>query len=390
MSSDAKRPTANRGADAQPARPRPPACFPADEYIARIRRLQSLLRAKELDGAFFFDPLLRLYYTGFDSTNGLLAVDARDGATFLTDPRYIDAARAQLPFLDCALFQRGDKLDAQYRKISRKWKAIGLEGGMPADDLDKVLDRLSDGRGDREWEDVSAIARRQRAVKSARERKAMRAACAANDRMMVEVQRAARPGMTEWEIRNLVRRFADTFGQDESFDAIVCVGASAAEPHHHPGLEPLTEGQSLLLDIGLKLDHYCADLTRTCFFGKPGKLFREVHSVVLAANRLAASKLRPGMTCGELDAIARSYIEKAGFGKYFTHSLGHGVGIEIHEAPTAAPNVPAKLEPGMVVTIEPGIYIPGKVGVRIEDVALVTRDGCEILSSAPRDWDISK
>ena len=258
---------------------------------------------------------------------------------------------------------------------------------MPANDLDRVLDRLAGGRGGgREWEDVTRISREQRAIKSARERKAMRAACAANDRMMVEVLRAARPGMTEWEIRNLVRRAADTYGQGESFDAIVCVGATAAEPHHHPGLGRLEEGQSLLLDIGLKLDYYCADLTRTCFFGKPGKLFREVHSVVLAANRKAAAKLRPGMTGEELDSIARDHIAKAGYGRYFTHSLGHGVGLEVHEAPTAAQRQTEKFKPGMVVTIEPGIYIPGKVGVRIEDVALVTADGCEILSAAPRDW----
>lgn len=368
---------------------RPPMMFPAAEYIARLKRLQTLLKRAKLDGAFIFDPLLRLYYTGFDSTNGLLAVDARDGVTFLTDPRYIDAARAQLQFLQCGLFKRGDALRAQYRALSRNWSAIGLEGGMPANDLDNLLDRLADGRGgDREWEDVTRIASSQRAIKSARERKAMRAACAANDRMMVEVQRAARPGMTEWDIRNLVRRAADTYGQDESFDAIVCVGATAAEPHHHPGLDTLEEGQPLLLDIGLKLDCYCADLTRTCFYGKPGKLFRDVHAVVLAANRKAASRLRPGMTGEELDAIARDHIEKAGFGKYFTHSLGHGVGLEVHEAPTAAPRQTAKLEPGMIVTIEPGIYIPGKVGVRIEDVALVTQDGCEILSDAPRGWDV--
>ncbi|MGI6494870.1 MAG: M24 family metallopeptidase [Kiritimatiellia bacterium] len=366
---------------------RPPRPFPAAEYTGRIRRLQTLLRRDKLDGALFVDPLARLYYSGFESTHGLLAVDARDGASFFTDSRYIAAARAQLPFLPCAVFQRGDKLDAQLRRIVRSWKAVGLEGEMPANALRRLLGRI--GRGPDDWKDASAIAKRQRAVKSPREQRALRAACAANDRMMRAVQLAVRPGMTEWEIRNLVRRFADTFGQGESFDAIVCAGATAAEPHHHPGLATLAENQSLLLDIGLKLDHYCADLTRTCFFGRPRKLFREVHAAVLAANRLAAASLRPGMTGAELDAIARDSLERAGYGKYFTHSLGHGVGLEVHEAPTAAPRATGKLEPGMVVTIEPGVYIPGRIGVRIEDVALVTRDGCEILSTAPRSWDLS-
>jgi Xaa-Pro aminopeptidase len=139
-----------------------------------------------------------------------------------------------------------------------------------------------------------------------------------------------------------------------------------------------------LLDLGLKLDHYCSDMTRCVFFGTPTPLYRDLHTIVLEANQRAIRAIAPGALCCDIDAIARQHITKTGYGAYFGHGLGHAVGLEIHETPSFSSACKTALKPGMVLTVEPGIYLPGKAGLRIEDVVLVTRSGCEVLSQTPR------
>ncbi len=361
--------------------------FPDAEYVGRLRRLAARLRATKLDGALIHGPVARLYYTGFEATNGILVVDPRRGPTFYTDSRYLTMARRQLPFLPCQLLRRGEHEAAQLERMTPGWQRIGYEGSIAATRLHALQGHLPRCR---DWVDLDDLLRAQRAIKTPREQAAIRRAVAANDRLLAAVLAQVRVGMSEWSIRNLVRREADRLGQGESFDTIACVGANAAEPHHHPDHTLLGANQSLLLDLGLKLDHYCADLTRTVCFGRPSALFREVHAQVLAANRLAVEQVRPGMTGAEVDAIARGYLDRAGYGKAFGHGLGHALGLEVHEWPSVAPGGTAPLRPGMVVTIEPGVYLPGRVGVRIEDVVLVTECGCEVLSAAPREWAVQR
>lgn len=146
----------------------------------------------------------------------------------------------------------------------------------------------------------------------------------------------------------------------------------------------LGKGQLLLLDLGVKRDHYCSDLTRTVCLGTPAPLLREVHRIVLEANRKAIRAIRPGRRCDEIDEVARVHIAKAGYGEYFGHGLGHSLGLEIHESPSFAVSCKTVLKPGMLLTVEPGIYLPRRLGVRIEDVILVTQAGCEVLSQSPR------
>jgi Xaa-Pro aminopeptidase len=197
-------------------------------------------------------------------------------------------------------------------------------------------------------------------------------------------------GMKE---RDLAARFEFEFKKrgatGASFDTIALFGPPSSLPHGQPSERRLDVGDPVLLDFGCRLAGYCSDLTRTYAFGTmPGPWFDEIYELALTAQRIAIEAVRPGIAGRELDAVARGLIADAGYGDRFGHGLGHGVGIEIHEGPVVNPQSETTLEEGMVVTIEPGIYLPGKGGVRIEDMVVVTADGCEVLTTAPKDLRI--
>jgi Xaa-Pro aminopeptidase len=174
-------------------------------------------------------------------------------------------------------------------------------------------------------------------------------------------------------------------GEGEAFPTIVCVGKNAAECHHEPDDTVWNGREPVLVDMGVKFGGVCSDMTRN-LVARPSKLYKKVYSLVLEANRAAIAAARPGMAGETLDRVARDVIRKGGFGKCFGHSLGHGVGYEVHEAPAVAKGKKGKmvLKPGMLVTIEPGIYLEGNLGVRIEDLILITETGCEVLSHAAK------
>jgi Xaa-Pro aminopeptidase len=351
--------------------------FSAEECRGRCERLMAALRRKGLDGALVRSPTARLYYSGFAASNGILSVDVRSGPTLLTDFRYLIAARRALTWMPCDDCGRGNEAKRILRRLTRSWRRAGYEGSLAVAAYTAQQQTLSQIA---EWTDVDSLITGQRAIKSSAEQAALRRVIRANDRLFERVLRGARPGQSERDIRNAVRREADTLGDGEAFDAVVCVGANGAECHHVPGDDPWLPGQPLLLDAGLKLGGYCSDLTRTVCCGRPSARFREIHALVSRANRTAIRRLRPGMTGAEVDALARDVIDRAGHGAAFGHSLGHGLGLEVHEAPAFAASCKTVIRPGMVLTVEPGVYLPGELGVRIEDVVLITPTGCEVLS----------
>ena len=199
--------------------------------------------------------------------------------------------------------------------------------------------------------------------------------------------------MAERQMAAVIRKMMIDRGEGEAFATIVCVGRNAAECHHEPDDTVWNGREPVLVDIGVKLDGVCSDLTRNLVPGfrdpsgratraKPYRLYRQVYELVLEANLAAIAAARPGLTGRQLDKVARDVIAKGGFGRCFGHSLGHGVGYEIHEPPTASKRSETVLKPGMVLTIEPGVYLEDNLGVRIEDLILITETGCEVLSSA--------
>jgi len=195
-----------------------------------------------------------------------------------------------------------------------------------------------------------------------------------------------RPGMSEKEVAWELEVFMRTHGAEAiAFDLIVASGPNGAKPHAVPQDEPIREGALIVMDMGARVDGYHSDLTRTICLGEPDKKAQEIYDIVLRAQLVAEQRARPGMTGQELDAVARGIIDEAGYGEHFGHGLGHGVGLAVHEKPRVSSTSTDVLEPGTVCTIEPGIYLPGWGGVRIEDMVLFTEDGARVLSRARKD-----
>lgn len=357
----------------------PPVAMPTAEHERRVRRLISALRRKGLDGAFITSPVSRLYYTGLESTAGTLLVDVAEGPVFVVDFRYILMAKRAMPFAKCVLQRAG--MPSQVVKSARRWRKCGYERRESVEAFERLKSNLGTPR---DWTPIDDEIAAQRSVKSPIEIKAIRKAVAANDALFSRVFPQIEPGMTEWEARGIFRREADVLGQGEAFATIVCAGRNGAECHHEPDATVIRPRDTLLMDFGVKVDRYCSDMTRCAAFGKPSPFYREIYSIVLDANRKVISRLRPGMTGKEVDAIARRHISRTGYGDAFAHSLGHSLGLEIHEGPNFSPAEKREIKPGMTITVEPGIYLPGRLGIRIEDVVLVTDKGCECLSSTPR------
>lgn len=225
-----------------------------------------------------------------------------------------------------------------------------------------------------------------RAIKDDEERAFMRAASAANDAGMARFRELVHEGVTEQEVAGQLEEIYRSLGASgHSFSPIVSFGANAADPHHEPDGTVLKNGDVVLFDVGCRKDEYCSDMTRTFFFGEPGDEQRRVYEVVRQANEAGKAAVRPGARFCDIDAAARKVIEDAGYGPYFTHRLGHQIGLDVHEPGDVSSANEAQVQPGMCFSIEPGIYLPGRFGVRIEDLVIVTEDGCEVLNAYPRE-----
>ena len=338
------------------------------------------MKRLKLDALFVQTEVNRYYFTGMFTSNGIIMAERGEEPLFFTDFRYVISACKEIRCMPSKLLWKGSEEQGVLRGFGSGWKRVGFEGAISAARFIKFKEALPDA----EWVDIQDEILQLRSIKSKAERGAMRRACAANDLMLEAVLNQVQRGMSEWEISALVRREAETLGQGEAFKAIVCVGSNAAECHHHPGSTVMCNNQLLLIDLGVKVNHYCSDMTRTTFFGKPTALYKKIYKIVLDANREAISKIKPGVSCDAIDRVARDYITKAGYGKNFGHGLGHGLGLDVHENPRFSSAEKTVLKPGMVITVEPGIYLPGRLGIRVEDVVLVTRDGCELLSGFDR------
>jgi Xaa-Pro aminopeptidase len=356
--------------------------FPADENMARLERLRKKMAAEKFDAVLIQDSLNRLYFTGLESSNGLLTVANEEKPLFFTDSRYLEMARKQIGFMHCSAIPRENRFQGLTRLAARKrWRRVGYDGSDSPSTLERMKSALPEVK---DWASAQPILNGLRDVKSVREQTALRSAVRMGDLVFERALAQIKPGMTEWDIRVLMRRLMDEVSQGESFDTIVAAGANASRPHHQPSLRKLRRGDELLIDMGVKVNGYCSDMTRVVFFGPPSPKLREIYRIVLAANRRAIAGLRAGITTGEADALARKVIDKAGYGKQFTHSLGHGVGLHVHDPVAVRANGKDVLKPGMVVTVEPGIYLPGVGGVRIEDMVLVRRNDCEVLTATPK------
>jgi Xaa-Pro dipeptidase len=261
-------------------------------------------------------------------------------------------------------------------------KPLGIDKDMPA----KFLIRLMEQNAATAYVNASPCVDRVRACKNAQEAELMRRASALNDRAMEKLQTFITAGMTEIQLSDILLGIYKELGTDGiSFEPLIGFGPNAAIGHHLSGDTSLKDGDCILLDIGCKKDAYCADMTRTLFYRSVSDRMRTVYTIVKTAGDAARRMIKPGVRLRDIDGAARSIITAAGFGQYFTHRLGHFIGLEVHESgDVSSVNETAAL-PGMTFSIEPGIYLPGEGGVRIEDLVLVTEDGCEVLNHLPRE-----
>ena len=350
---------------------------PFDE---RLATLAAKAAKRRLDAILLFGEANVRAMTDMACDNGCLVVRPGAAPVFLTDFRYVPMAHRVAPWLKTVQLRRGQTFaQAVKRLLPRGVRRLGYEGSVPASrylSLEKAFRRaaLVDVA-----EDVLAL----RAVKTLPEIAKITEAVALNDEIWLLARKEIHPGMTEKDIQRVIRGFMNALGDGEAFETIVCAGANAAECHHVPDDTVWRRGEPLLVDMGVKFQGVCSDMTRNVKAARDPE-YAKVYDIVLAANEAAIAAAKPGITAGALDKVARDVIRKAGYGKAFGHSLGHGVGYEIHEEPTARAKSKTVLEPGMFVTIEPGIYLEGKLGVRIEDLALITPDGCRVITRSAK------
>ena len=264
-------------------------------------------------------------------------------------------------------------------------KVLGIDKKMAAE----FLLELQEKQAGSSYVNASVLVDRVRAIKDEEEQRLMQAVSQINDRSMMRIKKLVREGITEKELSDeLMKIYLDEGAEGFSFDAIVSFGAHAADPHHEPDDTVLKEGDCVLFDIGCIKDGYCSDMTRTFFYRKVSDKAREVYEIVRKANAAGEAAIHPGVRFCDIDAAARKVIEDAGYGPYFTHRLGHSIGKEVHEYGDVGKVNTNPVEAGMTFSCEPGIYLPGEFGVRIEDLCLVTEDGVKILNSASKELEI--
>ena len=348
-------------------------------FAARLAAFAGVLREKQLDAAVVFNQANVRSLTGIDCDNACLLVKADGTVVFHTDFRYVPMVHRVAPWLKV-----DDIKDVGGARPFRSGRAKLLKMGYESSVTHARFMQLEKAFPGATFADIDANVKELRAVKTADELAKLRAAEALNDAIWSEAQKKFKPGMTEKDMARVIQHLMIERGDGEAFETIVCVGKNAAECHHVPDDTVWNGREPVLVDMGVKLDGYCSDMTRNMVPARPSKLYKKVYGLVLEANRRAIAAAKPGMTAGALDKVARDFLTQEGFGKAFGHSLGHGVGIEIHEAPWAGRKQKMVLRPGMSVTIEPGLYLEGNLGVRIEDLVLITETGCEVISHAAK------
>jgi Xaa-Pro dipeptidase len=363
-----------------------------ESHALRRAALRALLRDRELDALLVVDLLNVRYLTGFTGSNAALLVHAADepGAeartVFCTDGRYLTQSERQVPDLervidrpcDLALAGRTAKDPAGYRHTGFESQHVTVDG----------LDALTSAATGVTLDRAPGLIEQLRLVKDDAEIEALRMACAAADRALAALLEhgGLRPGRTEREVaRELESRMLDHGAAGPSFETIVATGANSAIPHHRPTDAELNTGDFVKMDFGALVDGYHSDMTRTVVLGPPADWQREIYELVADSQAAGRAAVAPGTEVKDVDAAARTVIERAGRGEQFLHGLGHGVGLQIHEAPALAKNGAGRLAAGMAVTVEPGVYLAGQGGVRIEDTLVVRDSAPELLTLTTKD-----
>ncbi|MCR5485363.1 MAG: aminopeptidase P family protein [Clostridiales bacterium] len=338
-----------------------------------------------LDGIFITSECNIFYLTGFECDAAVMLI-SRNGSVFFTDSRYIEAARKKIK---CCEIENTTEIKTRLNEYCKKWdiKRLGAEAGrITVADANKYLNML-EGVEFVFGKTTDSFISSFRSVKTGEEIKLINEAQGLAEFAFDHIKAYIEVGMTEREVQLELDHFMLKNGADDlSFKTIVVSGKNSSMPHGVPSDKKIEKGDLITLDFGAVIKGYHSDMTRTVAAVRFGDREKEIYEIVRRAQEKALAAVKPGMLCRDIDYIARKVIEDAGYGEYFGHSLGHGVGVEIHEEPSVGPKSEAVLEVGNVITIEPGIYIPGEFGVRIEDMVAVSEDGCYNFTKCSKDF----
>ncbi len=347
----------------------------------KLKKIRKLLIEKEIDALLISNPFNRRYMTGFTGTAGLVLISS-DDAVFITDFRYVEQAEKEIDG-----FRIVQHTKTIIEEVAEQAKNMGLKTiGFEKDDMTYGHYELYRKQLEAELKPVSGIVEKLRMVKTEEELTVLKQAAKIADDAFAHICTFIKPGVTELEVSNELEMYMRSQGAtSSSFSTIVASGLRGALPHGVATDKVIETGELVTLDFGALYNGYISDITRTVAVGQPSGKLREIYEVTLAAQKLALKEIKPGMTGIEADAIARDYIISKGYGDAFGHSTGHGIGLEVHEGPALSFRSETVLEPNMVVTVEPGIYLAEIGGVRIEDDIIITENGNERITHSPKE-----
>ena len=350
---------------------------------SRLQKLRQRLAEEEIEAVFVFQPENRYYLSGFDGSAGFLLITSQE-TILATDFRYLEQAKGQAP--DYEIFPiSGDLVDWFPRLVAElNLRRLGFEARHITFAMYRQLtDILNKAQSQLKLIPTDGLVESLRAIKEPEEIELITKAVAISDNAMEYVNDIIHIGMSEKEVAWQIEKFMRENGsQTIPFDIIVASGPNSALPHAKPSSRAIHSGEPVIIDIGASVGGYSSDLSRTICLGAPDDTFNKVYDTVLGAQLAALAIISEGMTGGQIDNVARTVIQEAGYGEAFGHSLGHGVGLAPHEPPRLCPNSLENLVDGTVFTVEPGIYLSGWGGVRIEDVVVMESGKARVISKA--------
>ncbi len=345
-----------------------------DVITKRIRAIRLALNKKKIKCLIVTKPANVTYTTGFMGEDSWAAI-TRGNVYLLTDSRYTEQAQSECP--NCTIMERSNSMSELVAKLVKKLKSVRtvtVEKTTSLADFEALKKHVK-----ARFRSVADVIETVRSSKDNTEIKTIEAAASIAARALKQTLPHIKPGVTESELAGMLDFQIRKLGATNSFPTIVAFGPNASRPHHQPGRRKLKQKDTVLIDFGAKYKGYCSDITRCFAVGGPTTFYKKVYNVVGQARAAAIKMIKAGVKMKRVDAAAREVIDKSDLPVY-GHGTGHGIGLEIHESPFLKVESKGKLSTGQVITIEPGVYIPGKIGVRIEDDVLVTKTGCRILT----------
>ncbi len=358
--------------------------------IGRLEKLRPIIAEKSLDALLVSQPENRRYLSGFTGSSGWLLISLNH-AILATDFRYTEQAKGEAPNFEVTQV-KGELYNWLPDLVSELgWHKLGFEAGSTSyHSYHKLSETTKSKQVNLELVPTTNLVEHLRSIKESEELELIGRAVALTDSAFEQAKSIIHPGITEkdaaWEIEKFLRQGGS---EGVPFEIIVASGSNSALPHAKPTEKTICSGEPVLIDMGARIGGYCSDFSRTLCLGKPDQTLSQVYNIVLETQLAAVDKIKSGIDGAQADSLARAIIEQAGYGDAFGHGLGHGIGLEVHESPTLAPNSSDSLTDGMVFTIEPGIYINGWGGVRIEDMVTLEKGKVRVLTKSERVMEVT-